>query len=181
MIYNKRFPDMWQMITKKINFKNKIVIDIGCGGGDMVNAVYKAGAKEIYGFDTDLTNSILQFHSNVPKNVNLCQDNINEWDAEWPVIWQNKSLDYRHKDRIITCFSVLPYLDEPDRLVRLFRNMAHVVLIEMQYRGDGPGKIIKNDDEMYIWLKQQGFNTVQNIGKTYIEDRDKYRTIWRCE
>ncbi len=181
MTYNKRFPEIWQIITKDINFKDKVVIDVGCGGGDLVKAAYDIGAKKIYGFDTDIDNSILRFGSNVPANVFLCEDDINEWDSEWPQIYRGKSQDSRCKKRILTCFSVLPYLVEPDRLVRLFREMAHIVLIEMQYIGDGPGQLIRNDGEMFIWLKQQGFDTIENIGRTYIEDRDKYRTIWRCE
>lgn len=181
MTYNKRFPEIWQIITKEIEFKDKVVIDVGCGGGDLVKAAYNAKAKKVYGFDTDISNSILRFDNDVPANVFLCEDDINEWDNEWPQIYRDKSQDNRYKNRILTCFSVLPYLDEPDRLVRLFRGLAHTVLIEMQYLYDGPGYLIRNDGEMYRMLKRLGFNTVQNIGKTYIEGRDKHRTIWRCE
>ncbi len=180
-MHNKRFPEMWKIITDNLNFKNKVVIDVGCGGGDLVKSAYDTGAKKVYGFDLDVSSSVERFNSNVPLNVILCEDDINGWGNNWPQLWARKSYNYRSDFRVLTCFSVLPYLEEPDRLVRVLKGMAHVVFIEMQYIGDGPGQSIANDNEMFVWLKRQGFDTVRNIGKTYIEDRGKHRTIWRCE
>ncbi len=40
---------------------------------------------------------------------------------------------------------------------------------------------VNDANDISAKLKQQGFDTVQSVGKTYIEDRGKHRTIWRCE
>ncbi len=181
MTYNKRFPEIWWIITKETDFKNKVIVDVGCGGGDLVKAVFKAQARRVYGFDLDVNNSIFKFNNRVPLNVILCEDDINGWGNEWPDLRNGTNHKGDSRIDILTCFSVLPYLDDPAKIVRKLRSMAHTVLIEMQYRGDGPGQLIKNDEEMFIWLKKQGFNTVENIGKTFVEDRDKYRTIWCCK
>ena len=99
------------------------------------------------------------------------------------------SMDYD----VIICFAVLPYLKYPLTILEWIRERSKVGLIECQYDGDGPGtemrfplginfpSTITDDRMMKYYLSQIGWQSVEAIGKTWVEDRNMYRTIWRCE
>ena len=175
MTHNKRFSELWNIITKHISFDDKIVADIGCGNGEFIKAVCTAGAKQVYGYDKDIDQSIENLDIDLLwidhlSNIQIIEIDINKW---LPTVLS--SID------ILACFSTLSYLDNPQDTVKNFKTIADTVLIEMQYIGDGAGKLIKNDAEMYCWLIDCGFDFVLPIGKTHIVETQKKRTIWLCQ
>ena len=101
-----------------------------------------------------------------------------------PSITVNQSYDvtdiYVQYD-IGICFSVLPYLKKPASFLYKMKKLCELCLIECQYDGDGPGfSFIKSDATMAAYLYGVGFREIVPIGKTYVEGRNKYRTIWMC-
>ena len=79
---------------------------------------------------------------------------------------------------IAICFSVLPYLDEPATFTRWMAEMFNECLIEAQYKPEPYSLDVSNDDEMHKWLRDCGFEIAIPLGKTEIEIRDTFRTIW---
>lgn len=179
MTHNNRFTELWNIIIKNVSFYDKIVADIGCGEGDFIKAVYNAGARQVDGFDLDTDNVLKQFVDDFPhaenlelkllyNRVYLEKVNINKWKQD------TSSFD------ILACFSTLSYLDNPQQIVKFFKTLADTVLIEMQYIGDGDGKLIEHDAEMYCWLVECGFDFVLPMGKTHVVETQKERTVWLC-
>ncbi len=170
-IHNQRANEQWEIIKKHADFRHKSVIDLGCGYADILIKCHRAGAQLCCGVESnsDIATEASMRVDSLPKamgqDIFITQSSI-ERAEDWP-------MDYA------ICFSVLPYLDNPIETLRWIKYHCKVAFIECQYRGDGPGLYwLKNDDDMEIWLKQAGFMNIKTIGKTFIKDRDKYRTIW---
>lgn len=163
MLYNIRFPKMWEIITPHIDFYQKVVLNLGAGYGDTSKAIMLKGGVPVSVDKKKL------FEGDV-----IISD-LNNWTKE------GFSLPKGVPDNpdIIICFSVLPYLKDPQGMMRLFLNLAPTTLIECQYRGDGPGfEFIKNDADMKKWFQRIGWNQIEKLGETYIPGRDKSRSIW---
>lgn len=173
-IHNERAKRQWKIINKYANFKDKSVIDLGCGYADILMRCYKAGAQLCCGVEKDVTIAteaslrVDSLSKVIGQDIFIIQSNI-EWAENWP-------MDYA------ICFSVLPYLDNPILTLQWIRYHSKVVFIECQYKGDGPGfGWIEGDDDMESWLKLVGFRNVKAIGKTLIRHKKKYRTIWMAK
>jgi hypothetical protein len=80
---------------------------------------------------------------------------------------------------IIICFSVLPYLKDSQYVLGWLSKSCQQALLEVQYKGDGPGTI-KNDSHAKSIFKQH-WHSVTPIGKTLVDYRNLYRTIWLCK
>lgn len=174
MPHNERFPEMWKIISKHIDFDNAVVVDAGCGYGDFAMAAVRAGAKKVYAIDNDaqLTKALAAKGND---GLLIVQDDINDWNDDW---YPLKNWERIH---ILSCFSVLPYLEKPDEKLKLFSKIADLTLIECQYFEDGPGfEFLMNDLDMELWLKAY-WSKVEAIGQTRIIDRAKNRTIWMCQ
>jgi len=175
--HNIRFPKMWDIISSKIDFTDKIVIDAGCGYGDFAYTVAQQ-AQKVYAFekDIDICGITTAKYGHQKNLIFVCQEDIDQWSSEWYPLKNTHSVIH-----YLTCFSVLPYLKNPTETLRLFREMARVILLEVQYKDDGPGfEHIKSDIDMYEWLKMCGYSKADAIGKTLIDGRDKWHTIWEC-
>lgn len=173
---NKRFPQMWDIISPHVDFSGMIVIDAGCGGGDFAVAVAQAGAKEVYAIDNnpDVAARLALMCTGVYPTVFPVQDDINGWGIERE--------DYRprtdSRKTILSCFSVLPYLKDPVKTLNVFREMATIVLLEVQLIGDGPGTMNKQELTRLLWSI---FEDVECLGKTIAKkDKDYGRHIWIC-
>ena len=169
-MHNIRFPEIWQILTRHIDFENKSLLDVGSGYGDLMKAAHKKGAK-VYGIDKNiqLVEQLKEFEKDDFYISFVDIDKVTEGD------FLLDDVD------ILTCFSVLPYLNKPNQALRYFKKLAKIVVIECQYANDGPGFYwLKGDGDMEAWLKQV-WNTVGKIGETKVEDRDKQRSIWLCE
>jgi len=163
MVHNTRSPEQLAIITKHVNFRNKRVIDFGCGYGDILRGAILAGASYAIGVDED--KSIL--NSTAHRDIVHIADDVELFSAP--------KLD------IAISFSVLPYLAAPMRFLRKMKEMSSVALIECQYAGDGPGyeNVTCDGDMKKILLTV--FDEALPIGKTKVEYRGVYRTIWMCK
>lgn len=171
--YNKRAPEMWEILISHLDFHGKRVVDFGCGRGDFLQMSYICGAQAI-GYDID-ERIVSQCHFDGLKV--RCVD-IEE------VSWAESSGIIRNGD-IAILFSVIPYLRDPDDILSKMADKYPISLIECQYAGDGPaggwvsGLPAPNDDsDMIEWLKLYWSNP-KAIGWTEVSERGR-RTIWVC-
>lgn len=167
MAYNVRSPKQWAIISEQVDFQGKTVLDLGCGKGDILFRACDAGATTL-GIDMDQNN--VKHILDIRPEINVGVGDI-EFMPAWPWI------------DIIICFSVLPYLKYPERLLEWINRKSKVAFIECQYSGDGPGfAFLTDNDAMREWLLAAGqFEKVQPIGHTFVEGRNKNRFIWMCE
>ena len=164
---NPRAIEIWDHITSYVDFTGKTVVDLGCGYGDFSILAHMSGASYITAYDNDEFNikSMKSRLNNIPVVVRL--DNIEKCPL--------------NNADIGMCLSVLPYLKDPDLLLRRMSTRCNTVLIECQYNGDYDGfHYIRDDNDMSMWLSSAGFNHIEMIGKTKIEHIDVERSIWLC-
>lgn len=172
---NTRAESMWRIISQRVDFRHKRVIDLGCGTGDFLWRVRIAGADQIIGIDTqnkimDLPNIYERLHT--PRGGMQGHTGVLAWDLN----------DYSnlHTGNIAFCFSVLPYLDNPIGFLTWMANSFSLCLIEVQYIPE-PYNIGKtNDKEMGELFKECGFKNMESIGATHVKIRDAWRSIWMC-
>ena len=105
--HNTRAPAMWEFIEENVDFDGKSVLDAGCGYGDMLWRAYKAGARIVFGFDSDKhivwsVGERLDSYGYKGKPIHVHNVDISNWNERWPG-WHD----------IVICFSVLPYLEDP--------------------------------------------------------------------
>lgn len=175
MSYNKRFPEMWKILTRHIDFEGKTLLDVGCGYGDLIIAAYEQGAT-VYGMDR--SDSVISYLlGNNSNRIKTGKFTVIQHDINLFLSVTNEEDD---KFDILTCFSVLPYLQSPKQILRNFSEVAKVVIIECQYYGDGPGLSWIRDDTDMSMLLQDIWPNVRKIGQTFIENRNRYRGIWIC-
>jgi len=153
------------------------IIDLGSGYGDFMELALKAGARMVHGVDKNVTNlelvdTRLMKAGILPYRYKLLQVDLNSK--------REKVLLYQRGWHVAFCFSILPYMDFPDDLLYMMAANTGLAFIECQYDQDGPGfSHIKNDDDMYRWLGRY-WQSVRAIGKTDVQIRPAYRTIWMC-
>lgn len=154
--------------------REKRVIDLGCGAGDIAWRCAAAGADYVWAVDKSIRLVNADWMSKSRK-VTFSTIDIN--------LWVDEDKDFYPFDfDIAICFSVLPYLSYPTATLQWMHKRFGMSLIECQYDGDGPGfEDIKDDDDMRDLLVDCGWHFVSKIGQTTIKDRDKYRSIWLCQ
>lgn len=167
MVYNVRAPEQWRIIYPCTDFKDKTVLDLGCGKGDILAFAAEAGAYCI-GVDNDRSNT--EYLKSAYPKAETIYENIDRL-LVWP------------QSDIVICFSVLPYLPRPEHTLQWINIHSEIAFIECQYAGDGPGlHFLTNNDDMEKWLLSAGqFTEVKAIGYTLVTGRDKRRYIWMCE
>lgn len=165
-VTNLRLAAQWGIVSKHVDFADKDVLDIGCGHADMLRAVSEAHASNIVGIDSneDVLKNAVDAHLN--GNIKLMQGDM------------NRALPPTKVD-VIICFSVLPYLKDQDKVLDWLSKSSEISLIEVQYANDGPG-IIKDDVEAKNIFSNY-WDNVTPLGKTLVDYRKLYRTIWLCE
>lgn len=168
--YNTRAEAMWRIIGQRVDFRQKNVIDLGCGHGEMLWRSYVAGAKTVCGIDKNFPDWLL---GGIPRGFNFLQidlDVSSRIDAE----------GFRLEADIGICFSVLPYLDDFKYFIQWMAETFPICLIEAQYEPEPYNIGVSNDEEMYNLLRENGFEIAIPLGKTYVQIRDTYRTIFYC-
>lgn len=164
----QRTAEQWEIIRQHIDFKGKSVIDLGCGNAEILIECAKNGAQ-CTGVEKN-PDIIKKLSSYILPDVTIHNADLKRWEKV-----------VTNQFDIAICFSVLPYLDNPSDLLKWMQAHSEISLIECQYAGDGPGlDYIENDTDMENWLRLVGWQSVENIGKTEIRGRNKYRTIWMC-
>jgi SAM-dependent methyltransferase len=175
--HNKRAEEIWEQITPQVSFTGKTVIDVGCGYGDFSFLAYMANAGRIDAIDINqkiiekarIANE--QYFGGPGNDVNFYIMNIERGD-----------LKIMNRYDIGICFSVLPYLNDPFFMLRKLSQLCHVLLLEVQYAGDGPGFTwVKNDDDLAYYIGQAGFTSFEPIGRTKVKQDRWERTIWLCQ
>lgn len=171
--HNTRATEIWEILKSNVDFSRKTVFDIGCGHGDLLWRYYDAGAKRVFGVDCNGKIAVAareRVHQHCPRGapINVLIADIEDW-LNWDV-WD-----------IVVCMSVLPYIKNPMALLeKMYTHSREATIIECQYTGDGPGYPgVHNDMDMQAILESVWEDAVA-IGKTHVEIRDKYRTIWLC-
>lgn len=172
MCENLRMPEIWRQIKEYgIDFCRQSVLDL-CGGyGDFCLMAKRAGAEKVVYMDNDRFLCEIAIKRFWHERIDVvCEDVQNyTWCAPY----------YRKWD-IISCMSALPYILSSGHVLSAMSNNGKISIIECQYNGDGPGySEIKNDEDMRTWLSNF-WSSVIPIGKTFVEGRNKYRTIWVC-
>jgi SAM-dependent methyltransferase len=170
-IHNTRSPAQWDIISKHVDFAGKSVIDLGCGYGDILARAKLAGASTVVGVENDFDVAVSAAHRMSGVGIYPI---IHNTDVER--IWEwNQAIAYD----IGICFAVLPYLKRGEVVLKWMEEWCDdIVLIEVQYDGDGPGTI-KGDAEMYRVLSNY-WGSIGPIGQTHVEGRGVDRTIWLC-
>jgi predicted RNA methylase len=181
MDVNIRSAEMWEIINHDGGgFKGLTVVDFGCGYGDLLAFVLRAGASQVMGVDKDQkTLNTAALKCNFYTNTSFYCADFEDRIVQSSILDMMGAGDGVFMD-VAFCTSVLPYLKDPGRFVYWLSKEFDTTYIECQYKGDGPGNIAENDDEMSSWLLNCGFKSAIGIGKTYVEGRDLYRTIWEC-
>jgi len=157
--HNTRATEQLRILNDHYDFRGKSILDLGCGYADVLSMI--KDARLTCGVDQEIYN----------QSFKIIKDDLNSLSG--PIMlsfWD-----------VIICFSVLPYLSNPDDTLRWIWDNSKVAFIECQYSGDGPGfDHIRDDHDMENWLKKT-WERVEPIGKTLVVDREMYRTIWRCQ
>lgn len=173
---NTRAAEMWRIINAHVDFKDKKVLDAGCGQGDFLWRMYEAGASYVIGVDADpgtvaAVRERLKDHGYGDAPIRVEVFDLEEWTRT----------SWRFQD-VVLSLSVLPYMKDMHQTLRNLYVCSEVVIIELQYWGDGKGlPIVKDDDDMRELLKWAGWSRIESIGATLVQGRGKMRTIWRCE
>lgn len=165
---NTRAEAMWRIISQRIDFRGKRVIDLGCGYGEMLWRVWIAGAEKVLGVDEENKLGKL-FHADCLSF--LCEDINTDKDAVLLI-----ASDYD----IALCFSVLPYLDDIPATLKWMSDNFPLCIIEAQYEPEPYNIGVPSDDQMYVLLRENGFKCATWLGQTHVEDRDTHRSIWAC-
>lgn len=172
--HNTRMPKIWAAIETAVEIEGKRVIDLGCGGGDLVRRCHLAGAKHVLGIDRDpdLVFGRKKTWKGVVRGVVLAEMNINalvarnhQWDPPFDIAF---------------CMSVLPYLRPWQDALRWIHATFDLAVIECQYWTDGPGPAEIRDAGDMKYLLQQHWDRVDLIGASYVVDSGAARDIWRC-
>jgi len=172
--FNQRAPEMWHIIKKTIPQNIDSIMDLGAGHCDL--AIRFMMDKRCIGLlvekDEQLKKDMTFTMANIPGGV----DSHFIGDSIEQVIKEDIKID------IMICCSVLPYLDTSlrKRVVEYMVRNSKISYIEIQYEGDGPGQM-KNESIAHNFLIGCGFTTVEVIGETFVETRNKYRQIWKCK
>lgn len=174
-VRNARAPEQWRIISEHVDFDGKTVLDLGCGYGDLLWRAWRAGAKYCLGIDE--SKEIFTYH--LEKRI---EHNTGPYFRRI-LIAEYSRLDrgsYNNAD-VTICFSVLPYVDNPVTLLHWIRRHSTQALIECPLSGDGPGfDWLKSSRDMRRWLGGIGWQSVERIGETTVEEHGAKRGIWLC-
>lgn len=176
---NKRALEIWDIIIPHVDFRDKTVVDIGCGPADFIRLALGTGAKHVSGIDMDYAimldaSAVLKGDKRkAGRDFTLLCDDLNTMVTE-------HNLDFAAD--IAICFSCLPYLDDfTNALAWISELSGECALIESQYAGDGPGpRFLSGDDDMADLLSHYwGF--VGKLGETDTRIRAANRSVWLCK
>jgi hypothetical protein len=175
-VHNQRAPEQWRIISERVDFEDKTVLDLGCGYKDILWRAWQDGARSVLGIEQN--QSIRQINEKVEmaRDVNFSAyfTDIDDYTAAG----KRKKWQYD----IAICFSVLPYLDNPTATLHWIHEHSTQALVECQLYGDGPGpEFLKSPMDMRQWLDSIGWKSIERIGETMIKGREAKRGIWLCQ
>lgn len=166
---NSRAPEMWEHISEHVDFKGASVLDVGCGYGDLLTYAARAGASYVVGVDIDRY------------SLDVTRNKLKETGVAYKLQHMdiNKKWDLFGFD-VVICTSVLPYVDDMNKIAMRLAVAGKKAIIEMQYHGDGPGPLmIASDSDMEMWLHNYWRN-VKAIGTSFTGRIPPVRSLWLC-
>lgn len=177
---NTRAEEMWRIISQEVDFRKKRVIDLGCGHGEMLWRAYVAGAEIVVGVDKNIEkDNLAQYPSSPMMMAELVDTPVWKCKADINMLLNTPSSDCNYD--IGFSFSVLPYLGNFNYAIQWMASAFKVSIIEAQYAPEPHNVGVASDRGMTQLLVNNGFKEVKPLGKTYVDIRETYRTIFECK
>ena len=176
-------------IKDRVELKGKKILDVGCGGGILSEALSELGA-EVTGIDaSENTIGVAKAHSKtVNRKVNYIQTTIEQFTINNP----NEMFD------VITCLEMLEHVPSPGRIIEtcsdilkddgeiffstinrnprsyLFAVIGAEYILNLLPKGTHDYEKFIKPSELAGWLRSSNLTSKETIGLSYNPITDKY-------
>ena len=176
-------------INERANLEGIKVLDVGCGGGILAEALSKLGAQ-VTGIDaSEQTIGVAQNHSNaVGSDVSYYQTTIDEFIANKP----------KEKFDVITCLEMLEHVPSPGEIIKtcstilkddgdiffstinrnprsyLFAIVGAEYILNLLPKGTHDYQKFIKPSELAKWIRDARLSQIETIGLSYNPITDNY-------
>ena len=176
-------------INERANMEGIKVLDVGCGGGILAEALSKLGAK-VTGIDaSEQTIGVAQNHSNaIGSDVSYYQTTIEEFIANKP----------EEKFDVITCLEMLEHVPSPGEIIKtcstilkddgdiffstinrnprsyLFAIVGAEYILNLLPKGTHDYQKFIKPSELAKWIRDARLSQIETIGLSYNPITDNY-------
>ena len=176
-------------INERANLQGMKVLDVGCGGGILAEALSKLGAQ-VTGIDaSEQTIGVAQNHSNaVGSDVSYYQTTIDEFIANKP----------EEKFDVITCLEMLEHVPSPGEIIKtcstilkddgdiffstinrnprsyLFAIVGAEYILNLLPKGTHDYQKFIKPSELAKWIRDARLSQIETIGLSYNPITDNY-------
>ena len=176
-------------IDERVNLEGIKVLDLGCGGGILAEALSKLGAQ-VTGIDaSEQTIGVAQNHSNaVGSDVSYYQTTIDEFIANKP----------EEKFDVITCLEMLEHVPSPGEIIKtcstilkddgdiffstinrnprsyLFAIVGAEYILNLLPKGTHDYQKFIKPSELAKWIRDARLSQIETIGLSYNPITDNY-------
>ena len=176
-------------INERANLEGIKVLDVGCGGGILAEALNKLGAQ-VTGIDaSEQTIGVAQNHSNaVGSNVSYYQTTIEEFIANKP----------EEKFDVVTCLEMLEHVPSPGEIIKtcstilkddgdiffstinrnprsyLFAIVGAEYILNLLPKGTHDYQKFIKPSELAKWIRDARLSQIETIGLSYNPITDNY-------
>ena len=176
-------------INERANLEGIKVLDVGCGGGILAEALSKLGAK-VTGIDaSEQTIGVAQNHSNaVRSDVSYYQTTIEEFIANKP----------EEKFDVITCLEMLEHVPSPGEIIKtcstilkddgdiffstinrnprsyLFAIVGAEYILNLLPKGTHDYRKFIKPSELAKWIRDARLSQIETVGLSYNPITDNY-------
>ena len=176
-------------INQRVNLEGVKVLDVGCGGGILAEALSKLGAQ-VTGIDaSEQTIGVAQNHSNVVgSDVSYYQTTIEEFIANKP----------EEKFDVITCLEMLEHVPSPGEIIKtcstilkddgdiffstinrnprsyLFAIVGAEYILNLLPKGTHDYQKFIKPSELAKWIRDARLSQIETIGLSYNPITDNY-------
>ena len=176
-------------INERANLEGIKVLDVGCGGGILAEALSKLGAQ-VTGIDaSEQTIGVAQNHSNaVGSDVSYYQTTIDEFIANKP----------EEKFDVITCLEMLEHVPSPGEIIKtcstilkndgdiffstinrnprsyLFAIVGAEYILNLLPKGTHDYQKFIKPSELAKWIREARLSQIETIGLSYNPITDNY-------
>jgi 2-polyprenyl-6-hydroxyphenyl methylase/3-demethylubiquinone-9 3-methyltransferase len=176
-------------INERANLEGIKVLDVGCGGGILAEALSKLGAQ-VTGIDaSEQTIGVAQNHSNaVGSNVSYYQTTIEEFIANKP----------EEKFDVVTCLEMLEHVPSPGEIIKtcstilkddgdiffstinrnprsyLFAIVGAEYILNLLPKGTHDYQKFIKPSELAKWIRDARLSQIETIGLSYNPITDNY-------
>jgi len=175
-------------IKSKINLRGKVLLDVGCGGGILSEAMAKEGAHVTAIDQGEKVIKIAQLHNLESKlDINYKQLNIEDF-----------CINNNNKFDVITCLEMLEHVPEPASIVRacrsllkpngriffstinrnpkafLFAIIGAEYILKLLPKGTHSYEKFITPSELMDWCEEEGLNFIDIVGMSYNPIIKKY-------